>query len=532
MENVTPLITRQFLVDQPDGNLYPYLPKEMITLILSHLPTFKDLCDFNETCTNLYAIRKEDGLWRTLFKRCFPHLSHLIPRQTWLDLCQTEYLGVRNVINERYILRPPTLLDKLPEEVTLCQLSFTSDGRVLLRSNDHSLEIFDPLTGECTLLAALSEEVFHVECQGRFCVVQHKDTLRVWDIKTKEEIPVPYGEKGFPKGEGVFKVTLSEGQLFASFGKSDWFWDLERPEEAPWSSPLDIHFYRIAFCGRTFVFSSAQGRRIGIFNLDTKERKTFLDAIPASQNHSVPQIYSFSETLFCTWSKPSRIERSLYPHLYVWDLEGKQLTADGLPLPSKIISWSQGSYLFHVVWDAACPQSEWTEGVNKYPGDAPVCSFPELSFLFQKYVFQAGALHIREPGKDPALHKIFKQFNSLAWERCSAYQNGKFFCPTPDFKSIQCVDFTASDREILEDILKALEDAENNPIEADNARGRFERMPKPMRDAIDQDVEEAISKIRRPQNPDPKTGIVYAQQIKINPILAAAIRKYLENFKK
>ena len=574
MENVSPLITRQlntrqFLVDQPNGNLYPYLPKEMITLILSHLPTFKNLCNFNETCTNLEPFRKEDGLWGILFKRCFPHLSHVVPRQNWFELCQTEYRWIRNLMKENYALQNYAIEWAKKGEKISC-LTLTDNGCVVIGSEAGSIRMLDPMTGESVLLKGCSkaEKIFNLDCKGRFLLIKYKDGFNVWDLTKKQEIAIPYEERGFSKKELHGPVLSREGQLFTRFisgtasyeGYAIWIWDLEQPEKAPWGCMTDKYPAPLELCGRSIVFTHAEDSEIGFLNLDTKKHQTFLDVLASSEIYHdgfPPEIDSVNENRF--FSRCARPQAQQHQPIFVWDLRDKKLAEGNRPVPCKVISLADKGKSFHVIWDAAAqPETSWTENVKKFsnafplsllpvdlspepslllqePSNAfPLCSFPELSLLFQKYIFEPKMLAVR--WEDPVWTIMHPGEENLSRHSPrTAFQNGKFFCPTPDFKGILCVNFAASDQEMLEDIVKALEDERDNPIKAIYAQNRLARMPKPIQEAIDQHVQAARSEMFRRPAADVVALRALPEEAKYTGILSplvAGIRKYLENFKK
>jgi hypothetical protein len=531
MLGISPLIRREFSVDQASANLYPCLPKDMLIFVLSHLSKFKDLCNFNQTCTNLYAIRNEDGLWGMLFKRCFPHLAHVVPQQGWLELCQREYLGIRNVIQEKYALQSFAI-----EGAKISCLTLTDDGHIIIGSEDGLIRVFDPMTGKSVLLGDCfkTDRPFSLDCKGRFLIITHLDGFSVFDLKTKKEISIPYEKQGFNQ-EGLYGATLShEGQLFARLSDKTtgkhaiWVWDLEQPEEAPWGCALSRSPLHLEFCGRVLVITMTLDSEIGVLDLDTKQYQTFLGSDRSFSIHDYSifiEASLFGENHFCSRKKVGENNP-----IFIWDLKGSQLDRSELPIPSKVISLADNDHLFHVTWDAiATPQDSWIENINKPLEEAPLCSFPELSLLFQKYVFQSSAFLLR--WKYDIWSKMDTAIIPRVRPQWRVFRGAKLFSPTADLTGLWCFNFAASDQEILEDIAKELEDKNNSPLELHMAKERLERMSKPIQEAINQRVPEETLQIFRQYEHDLMGG--YAEIPYFNAFLpvAAAIRKYLEETK-
>jgi hypothetical protein len=545
MHNVIPLIKREFSLNQPNANLYPYLPKDMLVLILSYLPKLVDLCNFNQTCRNLYPLRNEDGLWNILFKRCFPHLANVVPRQSWFDLCQAEHLGIRNVIQEKYA----TQRFSIEGEGNITCLTLTGDGRVVFGKEDGSIRILDPMTGETVLLADCSEDkrVFGLECKGDFLLSDYANKFRIWDLTKKQEIAISYGEKGFPEKELYGSSLSNEGQLFVSSGSSGddnnqyalWIWDLKQPEVAPQAIMLDKCALAPHICGRTVLFDNAQDAEISFFNLDTNKHQIFINYTDSLIQHASNSIALgfMDETTFCSRGREGNKNKG---PIFVWDLKC-EATKGQAPSPSKVIAEDEEAHLFRVTWDSAIKsETTWPENLLRPLKNDPVCSFPELSLLFQRYAFLTD--DTEGPWKDPALTMMSCGPNYNIFSRCSAYQNGKFFYCS-DAKSISCVKFAASDREILADIAEALKS--ENPSRANYAKNRLTGMPQPIRDAIHNSVEIAIHEISgrhaqqsRQQIEAQETdlnahyaGPILAYKIDLNALYAVAICQYLEETK-
>jgi hypothetical protein len=220
-------------------------------------------------------------------------------------------------------------------------------------------------------------------------------------------------------------------------------------------------------------------------------------------------------------------QQGLDPFIFVWELGDKKRIEGEIPAPYKVIAW-ENDHLFRLVWDATNPsQDSWPEKITIPFNDAPICSFQELSPLFKKTAFSYSTL--ANCWKDPNL-KGTARGDHPTFLRSTAFQNGKFFSLCSDQKtSILCADFTASDREILEHLVTELES--EDLLAPQNARERFEKMPKPVQGAVNLYVDALIHEMLRQPNPNPQPEVIIAQEIRMAPLLATAIRKYLEDTK-
>jgi hypothetical protein len=193
----------------------------------------------------------------------------------------------------------------------------------------------------------------------------------------------------------------------------------------------------------------------------------------------------------------------------VWELKA----ASHRIVARKGFLWDERSRLFRVIWDADKSKDPLSKNTDVSLSDAPVCSPRELALLFRACVFQHCLFS--DEWIDPTLNKLYQGREDYVSFR-SGFQDGKFFCLTPDQNSVVCVDFAASDEEILEDLAKQLES--EDPYTADNAKERLQRMSEVMLDAIDVIAEEMCNEEA-------------FQEATEDMILVAAIRKYLEGSK-
>jgi hypothetical protein len=129
-----------------------------------------------------------------------------------------------------------------------------------------------------------------------------------------------------------------------------------------------------------------------------------------------------------------------------------------------------------------------------------LCSFPELSLLFQRFAFRNDEYLLRWK------YDIWSKMDAPHILSPRVFQNAKLFCPNQDGTGIWYFNFAAPDREILEDIAFSIE---NSSVDQDleMAMDRIERMPKAIQDAITH------------------------QLIPADGTIAAAIRRYLEDSK-
>lgn len=461
---ISALNTKTFSVDCPNGNLYPCFPKDVLRLVLTGLPKFRDFCNFTETCTNLRAIHSDDPLCRMLFQKHFPDFPRLVPMQNWLSECQMQDRCLQNSSNGVYLSRTFEIKECAYDGGQIYSFAVDDGGNILLGCQDGSLKSFNPSAKECKdLIPACSSPLCKLVYKKGFCAaIFRNNTFRVWDLSdlnSPQEIQVPRGD-GALSLKSMNCFNLVDGQLLVSFeDESIQVWD-PRSEELPitFKSQIGIPF-ELTLCDTTLYSNSVENGQVAVWDLKSGECVKTLncDTAPVS-------FVEFQKKVIAVNRCPGKIR--------AWDLEGVS------PIP------------------LVCDEEQQWASPELVGGVVSECfiSNAQRSFYLARRVTEPSSNYekckkIKLSGSD--------HFITAGWIK------DVFACPDPIFshgclffnacktetiltEAIFCADFIASDEEILKELVQKLRS--QNSVQQEEGTQRLALMPDRVRNRVFEEI--------------------------------------------
>ena len=469
---ISPLNSSVFSVDCPNGNLHSYFPMDLLRLVLTGLPKFIDFCSFTATCSNLRIIYSDDTLCQMLFQKHFPDFPRLVPMQNWLSECQMQQRCIQNSNNGVYLSRTFEIKECDYEGGEIYSFALDEGGNILLGCRDGSLKCYNPSTIECKeVIPACSSTLGKLVYERGLCAAKfHDNTVRIWDLSdlnAPQEIQVPRGDATL-SSEVMNCINLIDGQLLVS--NEDGIiqvWD-PRSKEPPITFKSHIGLpCELALCDTTLFSNSVENGQVAVWDLESGECVKTLncDILPVS-------FIQFQKTVFAT--------KQCYPttDICVWDLKGVS------PIP------------------LVCnEQQRWTslESLAGVHSDDCFVSNAQRSFYLA-----------RRTESSPSKYEKCKKINLSGSDHfiTAGLVQGVFIYPGPIFshgglffnacktetvqtEAIFCIDFIASDEDILSELVQKLKS--QDPDQQKEGIRRLHLMPSYVRDRVYEEAALAAS---------------------------------------
>ncbi len=233
------------------------MPQDIVTQILTHLPG-EEIGTSALVCRQFNQMLKDDDVWRILFYHHFPSVN-----PNFIENFKSVYKGLHSNSTKGVYA-----LDTLTGHGDTVYSLAAFDGTLFSGSEDRTIKIWDPKTGQCTATltghrdAISSLAVF----DGKLFSGSWDHTIKVWDLETGHCTATLTGN-----GRAVYSLVIFDGKLFSGcYDNTIKVWDLKTNK-----CTATLIGHRAAVCSLAIfdgeLFSGSSDATIKVWDLKTGE---------------------------------------------------------------------------------------------------------------------------------------------------------------------------------------------------------------------------------------------------------------------
>ena len=475
------------ILSSPDPEHQPSRIAEEYSLVTMPLDILKYVCQFlgpKDACSVIqthsnryYSVRENELFWQWFFNCYYYSSSPKQPEQSWLEACKEQHQFLYNMIAGRCTVKMIPIRETIP---IVC-LARDEKGRFIIGYSGGEVRVWDPKTKDSVTLQPSEKglRVRKIVYEEGLCVVQWNQKIVVWDLATTPPKEIYAFECELPRVIDT-EIKLIGKRLLIQNTNRDWNYEeicrYEAPDEHPFADTeivlLGERFYKRC------IYRNTQEHPCIIEIVDLKLEK---ESIVLSFDFFLVKATVFDNYLFfivkeedkvkvCVWD----LETEIYKHAFV--IENRLVDFDSLEMhyfsENCLFCFTSESDLIYK-YDLGNFDNSRRFSLWKYPGipsgfcwgkdhELP-CSRKELSFLFHKCTYKQ-FIYLEEHSGGGKSIKSFMPGRIFHSAVPAIFHQGKLFRLSDDGDEILCFDFTASIKDVLNQIVELLEKIETADV--------------------------------------------------------------------
>ena len=449
----------------------PSLPLEILKEIFKYL-SYKDTSSVLRSYQAIYPVRANNSFWEEFFGSHFSS-PRIVPELSWEKECEMQDRLICNVIAGRCTLKG-TVFDSY-----LSCFAKDENGCYIIGFQNGEIRSLNLKTCESKLLQRSSRptDVFFrpvkIVCQDGLYATQWDQMVYVWELETGKDVFSFQCKQEIGYSKNITRIEFIDGRLLIEesalphaldmFDKKPMYTlHIFDPKSKQDPIVLPLHFCPSAMTlqDKTLFCTSAESQT---------GPPDYITFTPLVKN----KIHIFDlETKICQFSFDIKFPYSFHLEMCIFEKKTLFLFSERTSLILECDAVNPLMNRYFTLWDApGIPNGFCWGEEHSLP-----CSIKKLSFLFDRCFAKQFAYWSCFADKGAAAENF--QIDEVCQDSSWVFNRGKLSFFSTDRSRMFLLDFTASKRELLAQIVNLLERGDLDALEF------LGRMPIPVQDAI------------------------------------------------